>query len=162
VESAQGTKRARLIAWERVVTYTLDDPVRSAVGVGFGPDFLRLSDGDLPIGRGMGVRSPHNYLITSFARLGFVGLASVVVLLAGLAATVVRTVRRGSPDDLTSLCVLLVISLLVVALLGVILESPFGAAPFFWAAGILLTGARSRRALLRRKTKPHSPREAMA
>ncbi|MFF2504008.1 O-antigen ligase family protein [Streptomyces sp. NPDC058067] len=145
-EGAEGTKRARLIAWERSVTYTLDDPVRSAVGVGFGPDFLQLSNADLPIARGMGVRSPHNYLITTFARLGFVGLTIVVALLASLLTIVIRTVPRGVPDELTSLCVLLVISLLIVSLLGVILESPFGAAPFFWAAGILLAGERSRRA----------------
>ncbi|MCT9078919.1 O-antigen ligase family protein [Streptomyces fulvoviolaceus] len=159
VENAQGTKRARLIAWERVVTYTLDDPARSAIGVGFGPDFLQLSNGDLPIGRGMGVRSPHNYLITSFARLGFAGLTIVVALLASLLAIVIRIVRRGPPDELTSLCVLLVVSLLVVSLLGVILESPFGATPFFWAAGILLAGHRTRRA--RRRQKPEQKKEAM-
>jgi hypothetical protein len=163
VENAQGTKRARLIAWERVVTYTLDDPVRSAIGVGFGPDFLQLSNGDLPIGRGMGVRSPHNYLITVFARLGFGGLTVVFALLASLLTIATRTVRRGPPDELTSLCVLLMISLLIAAMLGVILESPFGAAPFFWAAGILLAGERSRRAGLRQKPERKTiHQEAMA
>jgi len=161
VENAQGTKRARLIACERLVTYTLDDPVRSAVGVGFGPDFLQLSNGDLPIGRGMGVRSPHNYLITTFARLGFAGLTIVVGLLVTLLTAAARTIRRGPPDEITSLCVLLVIALLVVALLGVILESPFGAAPFYWAAGILLAGERSRRAPSPRQVKVNSPQEAM-
>ncbi|MGY6024255.1 O-antigen ligase family protein [Streptomyces spinosirectus] len=157
VENAQGTKRARLIAWERVVTYTLDDPTRSTIGVGFGPDFLQLSNGDLPIGRGIGVRSPHNYLVTCFARLGFVGLAVVVALLARLLTITVRTVRTGPPDELTALCVLLVLSLLIAALLGVILESPFGAAPFFWAAGILLAGDRSRRARLRQQPEKNIP-----
>ncbi|WP_405877446.1 O-antigen ligase family protein [Streptomyces sp. NBC_00005] len=165
VENAQGTTRARLIAWDRVVTYTLDDPARSAIGVGFGPDFLQLSNGDLVIGRGIGVRSPHNYLVTCFARLGFVGLTVVVALLAGLLAIVFRTVRRGPPDELTSLCVLLVLSLLIAAMLGVILESPFGAAPFFWAAGILLAGDRSQRARLRQKPEQNtlvsSPQEVL-
>ncbi|AKJ11885.1 hypothetical protein ABB07_18120 [Streptomyces incarnatus] len=156
VESAQGTTRARLTAWERVVTYTLDDPVRTAVGVGFGPDFLQLSNGDLPIGRGMGVRSPHNYLVNTFARLGVIGLTVVVALLTSLVTVMVRTVRRGPPDELTSLCVLVVLSLLIVALLGVILESPFGATPFFWAAGVLLAGARSRRARLRQKPEQNT------
>lgn len=157
VENAQGTKRARLIAWDRVVTYTLEDPTRSTIGVGFGPDFLQLSNGDLPIGRGIGVRSPHNYLVTCFARLGFVGLAVVVALLARLLAITVRTVRTGPPDELTALCVLLVLSLLIAALLGVILESPFGAAPFFWAAGILLAGNRSRRSRLRQQPEQKIP-----
>ncbi|MEU6774807.1 O-antigen ligase family protein [Streptomyces sp. NPDC046759] len=166
VVNAQGTERARLIAWERVVTYTLDDPARTVFGVGFGPDFLQLSNGDLPIGRGMGVRSPHNYLISTFARLGIIGLTIVVALLTSLMAVVVRTVRTGPPDELTSLCVLMVLSLLIVALLGVILESPFGATPFFWAAGILLAGARSQPARLWRKPEQNtfggSPKEVTA
>ncbi|MFE5484029.1 O-antigen ligase family protein [Streptomyces sp. NPDC056527] len=151
VQNAHGTTRARLFAWERVVTYTLDEPSRTAVGVGFGPDFLQESDGDLHIGRGMGVRSPHNYLLTVFARLGVVGLVLVLSILTSLMAITIRTVRHGPPDELTAVCLLLVISLLIVALLGVILESPFGAAPFFWAAGILLAQNRSRRSLKRRK-----------
>lgn len=154
VQNAHGTTRARLFAWERVVTYTLDDPVRTAVGVGFGPDFLQESNGDLPIGRGMGVRSPHNYLVTVFARLGVVGLVLVVSIVTSLLLITIRTIRRGPPDELTSLCVLLVISLLIVALLGVILESPFGAAPFFWAAGILLAGDRARRDPVHREPAP--------
>lgn len=107
------------------------------------------------------MRSPHNYLITSFARLGFVGLTIVVGLLVTLLTAAARTIRRGPPDELTSLCVLLVIALLVVAMLGVILESPFGAAPFYWAAGILLAGERSRRAPSPRQVKVNSPQEAM-
>ncbi|MEU0412077.1 O-antigen ligase family protein [Streptomyces griseorubiginosus] len=165
VENAQGTKRARLIAWQQVVTYTLDDPERTTIGVGFGPDFLQLSNGDLPIGRGIGVRSPHNYLVTCFARLGLVGLAVVLALLVRLLTVSLRIVRRGPPDALTSLCVLLVVSLLIAALLGVILESPFGATPFFWAAGILLGGDRSRRARTRREPEPQthvsSPQEVL-
>lgn len=165
VENAQGTKRARLIAWQQVVRYTLDDPERTTVGVGFGPDFLQLSNGDLPIGRGIGVRSPHNYLVTCFARLGIVGLALVVALLVRLLTVTLRIIRGGPPDELTSLCVLLVLSLLIAALLGVILESPFGATPFFWAAGILLGGDRARRARLRREAQPgthvSSPQEVL-
>ncbi|MFI5677346.1 O-antigen ligase family protein [Streptomyces cellulosae] len=144
--SAQGTTRARLIAWQRVLDYTLDDPARTVIGVGFGPDFLRLSDGDLPLGRGIGVRSPHNYLLGCFARLGLVGLMSVTALLSVLLAVALSTLWAGRPDELTSISVLLVISILIVSMLGVVLESPFGALPFFWASGILLGMHRSRRA----------------
>jgi len=160
VDSAVGTQRARFIAWSRSIAYTLDDPVRASIGVGFGTDFLRLSDGDLPLGRGVGLRAPHNYLVTVVARLGFVGLTIVGSLLTALLAVVIRILRRGSPDELTSLCVLLVISITVVALLGVVLESPFGAAPFFWASGILLGGDRSLRARGRQKPESKSCRRA--
>ena len=164
--SAQGTTRARLMAWDKVLDYTFEDPVRTVIGVGFGTDFLRLSDGDVPLGRGIGVRSPHNYLLTCFARLGLVGLMLVVALLSALLAVALSTLWTGRPDELTSLSALLVVSIFVVSMFGVVLESPatnerasrpgirklgavlespFGALPFFWAAGILLGMHRSRR-----------------
>ncbi|MET8398204.1 O-antigen ligase family protein [Streptomyces sp900116325] len=158
VEGAVGTKRARFTAWNRVMTYTLDDPVRASIGVGFGTNFMALSRADLPLrGRGEdkadGVRSPHNFLLTVLARLGFAGLTVVAALIAALLVVVVQTVRSGPPDELTSLCVFLVLSIFIVALLGVVLESPFGAVPFFWAAGILLAGYRSRRGRRRRESE---------
>jgi O-antigen ligase len=145
--NAQGTVHGRLIAWDRVVTYTLTDPTRAVFGAGFGSDFLRLSAADQALGADQhpGVRSPHNYLLTSFARLGTLGLAGVAALLAAVLIAVVRDVRADDQEELASLCVLLVIALGVVAMLGVILESPFGAIPFFWAAGVPLARNRRRR-----------------
>jgi hypothetical protein len=157
--SAQGTLHGRLTAWNRVVTYTLADPVRTLVGTGFGPDFLHLSDADVALGvdRYPGVRSPHNYLLTSFARLGALGLAAVAALLLGIFAAVIREIRADEQDELASLCVLLVIALGIVAMLGVVLESPFGSIPFFWAAGILLARNRRRRADRRAGAGANSP-----
>jgi hypothetical protein len=148
--SAEGTTRARLISWHRVIGYTLDDPGRTVVGVGFGTDFLRLSDADLPLGRGVGVRSPHNYLLTCFARLGLVGLSLVIAVLVTILGAAAGSLRSSGSDELTSLSILLVVSILIVALMGVVLESPFGAAPFFWASGVLLGISRFRRAQRRR------------
>lgn len=145
--SAQGTVHGRLIAWNRVVAYTLADPVRTLVGTGFGPDFLHLSDADVALGVDQypGVRSPHNYLLTTFARLGALGLAVVAALLVAIFTAVVREIRAEERDELASLCVLLVVALGIVAMLGVVLESPFGSIPFFWAAGVLLARNRRRR-----------------
>ncbi|MFJ9865188.1 O-antigen ligase family protein [Streptomyces sp. NPDC101165] len=162
VAGAVGTKQARMTAWDRVMTYTLDDSVRTSVGVGFGPNFMEQSHADIPLrGRGEdkadGLRSPHNYLLTAFARLGLAGLTVVASLLAVLGSVVIRTVRRGPPDELTSVSVLLVIALCTAALLGVVLEAPFGAIPFFWAVGILIAGDRSRRARLRQKPERKAP-----
>ncbi|MGW3497997.1 O-antigen ligase family protein [Streptomyces sp. NPDC001020] len=156
--SAEGTTRARLISWHRLIDYTLDDPGRTVIGVGFGTDFLRLSDADLPLGRGMGVRSPHNYLLTCFARLGLVGLSMVTALLVAILGAAARTLRSRRPDELTSLCVFLVISILIVSLMGVVLESPFGAAPFFWASGVLLGMQRLQRAQRRKNQRLPGPR----
>lgn len=146
--SAQGTAHAREMAWQRVVAYTLQDPARTLVGTGFGPDFLHQSRADIPLGGNLhtGVRAPHNYLLTCFARMGVAGLAAVMALLAAILAAAVRELRAAERDELAALAVFLVIALLVTALLGVILESPFGAVPFYWAAGILLARDRLRRA----------------
>jgi hypothetical protein len=159
---AQGTVNARNIAWGRVVAYTIDDPVRMAFGVGFGPDFLNLSGADVPLGvdRNPGVRSPHNYLLTSFARLGLVGLAAVSALLIALLAAAARESRAERPDELASLCVLLVVAILITAMLGVVLESPFGALPFYWAGGILLARGHRQRGEQREGGLPASEEAA--
>jgi hypothetical protein len=143
--NAQGTTRGRLIAWERVVDYTLEDDVRMAVGVGFGTDFLRLAGADVPLGKTLELRAPHNYLLTAFARFGIIGLTVVAALLFHVLAVAVRVAWRGQPDTLSSVCVFLVISIFVIAMCGVVLESPFGAVPFFWAVGVLLGRERQRR-----------------
>ncbi|MGW3742115.1 O-antigen ligase family protein [Streptomyces sp. NPDC005146] len=148
--SAQGTYRARQIAWERSTQYTLDDEVRTLIGVGFGSDFLRASDADLALGRGIGVRSPHNYLLTTFARLGLIGLTLVAALLIAVFMATARALGSGGADELARLCVLLVTAIPVTAMLGVVLESPFGAIPFYWAGGILLA----------HKHRRHDEREA--
>ncbi len=84
------------------------------------------------------VRSPHNYLLGTWARLGLVGVILVLgLLIAGL--RLARLVAKRAPhlrdDDV--LAMLLVASIPVVAFVGVVLESPFGALPYFWAIGHL-------------------------
>jgi O-antigen ligase len=146
--SAGGTTNARKVAWERVIGFTLDDPARVMIGVGFGPDFLRAADADVALGSKtyQGVRSPHNYLLTVFARLGLLGLTVVAALVAVVLAAALRELwARHQPDELTSMCVLMVMSLFAIAMLGVVLESPFGAVPFFWAGGVLLARRHRRR-----------------
>lgn len=146
--SAGGTTNARKVAWEKVIGFTLDDPARLMIGVGFGPDFLRDADADVALGSKtyQGVRSPHNYFLTVFARLGLLGLAVIAALVAVVLAAAMRELRaRHRPDELTSMCVFVVMSLFVIAMLGVVLESPFGAVPFFWAGGVLLARRQRRR-----------------
>lgn len=144
---AAGTTGARLNAWEIIWDYTFDDPARAVVGVGFGPDFLLDSGaGTALIGAadtGETVpRSPHNYWVGTLARLGLVGLLLVTLLAVVAIGAAWRQVRRPDHDDLAVLAALIPVSLIPVALLGVVLESPFGAAPYFWAIGVLLTDDR--------------------
>ena len=50
---------------------------------------------------------------------------------------VVRSRRRLFHDDLAFLAAVAFAAIMVTSMLGVILESPFGAVPFFWFVGVL-------------------------
>jgi O-antigen ligase len=141
VGGARSTSRARLESWEAIWEYLQESPGRLIAGVGFGPDYLHDSGGDAKLlGSDLAedVRAPHNYLVNSLARLGILGL----LLVLGLLITGIRlsfSLARGDPD-LTNMDVLAVLCVTVIpigAVVGVILESPFGAIPFFWGLGHL-------------------------
>lgn len=138
--NAVGTKRAREHAWALVTEWTTNDDTRMLFGAGFGLDFLAES-GALTSLQGTeysNVRSPHNWLVGTFARLGVIGVALTAAVLALLLGIVVRFRRQIGADDVLMLGALIVVAIIPVALLGVVLEAPFGAVPFWWAAGLLL------------------------
>jgi O-antigen ligase len=140
---ATGTANARLKAWKALVAYIEQSPAREIRGVGFGPDFLHDSGADVLLlgtvaAEQENVRSPHNYLLGTWARLGLTGvILALALLIAGL--RLARLVAKHAPhvrdDDV--LAMLLVAGIPVVAFVGVVLESPFGALPYFWAIGHL-------------------------
>jgi hypothetical protein len=135
---ATGTVEARQTAWDAVLKYVLADAPRTAVGVGFGPNFLRDSGAEATL-EGTAyenVRSPHNYVIGTVARLGVAGGLLVSTLIVSACVLALGLLRRRT-DTVTVFAGLLVLTLPVPALLGVVLESPFGAVPYFWAIGHL-------------------------
>ena len=140
--TSSGTLQARRITWSGVTEYVLSDARRTAVGVGFGPDFLTDSgttdalEGDDYVN----VRSPHNYVIGTLARLGMAGALLTGLLIVLAAALGVRALVRPV-GAVSTVAALTVLCLPVTAMLGVVLESPFGSIPYFWAIGHL---ARSR------------------
>ena len=110
------------------------------VGVGFGPDFLYESHAAYyllgpVVADERSVRSPHNYYLGSWARIGLIGLGLIV----GVTVSALRAAwrKRRDRDDLATFAGLALTGFVTVALFGVMLESPFGAVPFFWALGIL-------------------------
>jgi hypothetical protein len=136
--ASRGTVAARQVTWSGVDRFLLSAADRTAVGVGFGPDFLTQS-GTLVALEGEdyeNVRSPHNYLIGTFARLGLFGAAIALAMLAAAAMLALRLLARPS-GSVTTFAGLIVLVLPVTALLGVVLEAPFGAIPYFWAVGHL-------------------------
>jgi len=138
--SALGTANARKKVWRGVISWTKQTQSREIFGAGMGVDFLGESN-TLQYLEGtvyQNVRSPHDYLIGSFARLGLVGLGLLLLLVLQLVRQIFRFRRRIAKDELLTFAALVTVSLFVVASLGVVLEAPFGAVPFWWAAGVLL------------------------
>jgi O-antigen ligase len=142
-EGAAGTTRARSNAWDAVAEWTLNDPQRAIVGVGFGPNFLVDSGASiLLVSNAEGgedvPRSPHNFWIGTFARLGAVGLALVGAAVVMALGRTWRSRRVLTSDPLALLTALIPAALLIPATFGVVLESPFAAVPFWWSIGVSL------------------------
>lgn len=137
---AQATTHARSKAWHEVISWLGTDSSKEYLGVGFGPDYLHQSGADVLLlgSANSDVRSPHNYFVNTWARLGLVGLTIVsAIVVYGLWLMVL--VKRSAPalTDLDVLAFLLAVGIPAVAAVGVVLESPFGAVPYFWAIGYL-------------------------
>jgi hypothetical protein len=126
--------RFRLVWWRNVATETWErGPL---VGQGFGADlaagFLREyypTEAD-----DFNTRSPHNIALTAFGRLGLVGLAVWLALVAAVFRGTWRALRSDDPVGwgLWSVALVAMIS----AHFGVVLEGPMGAVPFWVALGL--------------------------
>lgn len=143
--SGVGTFNARKEAWQRLIDWLHEDGAsRAAFGVGFGPHYLQQSDADvLLLGEFADpeVRAAHNFALNTWSRLGGVGLVLLTLLgVPALIAALRLSWRSWDPPVLDLLAAVLVIAIPTTAVLGVVLEGPFGAIPFFWAIGYL--GAR--------------------
>lgn len=135
---AAGTVAVRSDVWNLVASYTLRDAERTAIGIGFGRNFIQES-GARPQLEGQtysNVRSPHNYVVGTMARLGVAG-ALLVILIMVLATSLAWSALRSTTQPSTVLAALIALSIPVVAMFGVVLEAPFGALPYFWAVGEL-------------------------
>lgn len=155
-----GTIAWRIIWWQALIEESLGDRAYLLIGRGYGPD-LRAAvtaratgtlNWDQGIGEGRPVRSPHNIAVTIFARTGLIGLGLWLLVLGTCLTALIRSTvayhRSGNRDEelFGAWLIVYVLTMLQVALLGVVLESPFGAAPFFWVLGVGLAwsqGARS-------------------
>ena len=141
-DNGVGTFQARTAAWKAIVSWMGDGGVtRIGFGVGFGPHYMQLSEADIAFQGDYPdptVRAVHNYVLNTSARLGIIGaLLEVAIGLLALVAALRLTARVTEAPDLDLLAGLLIIAIPVVSLLGVVLESPFGAIPYFWAVGYL-------------------------
>lgn len=143
---AAGTTRARLDTWSALEGWIVDDRWRSTVGAGFGVNVMTASGAGVALVHTVDpdLRAPHNYLLGAWARLGAVGLALVVLLfLAGWRLAV--RVSRVRMSDVDLLAALLLVGIPITATVGVVMESPFGAIPYYWAIGQLSSRLARRR-----------------
>jgi O-antigen ligase len=130
------------------VTATTDTTL---VGLGFGTDLtapLQAQFGVQLDETGRPTRSPHDIVLTVFARTGAVGLILWAIVLATWAAAVLRGLRRARAVGMHAEANVLlwlasyVLLILIAASLGVVLEGPYGAIPYFLLMGMSLRCAR--------------------
>lgn len=130
--------RFRFVWWRNVCAETMQtNPV---LGLGFGADlahdFVREYYPDS--NEEFNTRSPHNFFLTTFGRMGAVGLAVWLGFCAVLAQRTWRGLRQSAePADWCLWCGVWV--LLASATFGVVLEGPMGAVLFWSMLGLANT-----------------------
>jgi len=131
--------RFRLVWWWSVTSETfLNSPL---LGLGFGYDLARgfLAEYYPGGGEDFTARSPHSIIVSTFGRMGFVGLAVFLAILATLIARSVRIARwyRADAEAETALTLHGVAWIILCsACFGVVLEGPMGAIPFWIILGL--------------------------
>jgi hypothetical protein len=139
--NAQGTANARFQAWDILFQYSAEGVSRFVTGVGFGPDFMHNSGAIYAlVGEGDGgtTRSPHSFWVGTLIRLGVIGLIAFGILLIVVLRVAANGPSLSEAEPLYVLNILVVVALIAPFSLGVVLESPFGAVPFYWACGVIL------------------------
>ena len=129
----------RLTWWRAVVDETVAK--NPWIGLGFGYDLAdQFTRRYYPEGsEEFSARSPHNFPLTVFGRMGAVGVALLATLLAAVALRTWRAGRRAvrGDDDGTAFTLLLgVWAIFTSACFGVVLEGPMGAAVFWTLLGL--------------------------
>lgn len=155
VESSYGTTRARIAAWQQILNWSSSHPEILPIGVGFGENYMTYTDAaEALLGQNdpriSEVRSPHNYVVGTFMRLGFVGISFLGLFIVLYFISLFRYFKNKMPESIVLAALLVIPSVALPALVGVVLESPFGAIPFWWALGIIFASSinQQRRSIL--------------
>lgn len=131
--------RFRLVWWKNVAEETLS--TSPLLGLGFGAD---LAHGFLneyyPVGGDdFSARSPHNIFMTTLGRMGLLGVAVLLAVYLHQARVTARVAREARADPARQEAMTLQAAVWVVmvsACLGVVLEGPMGAIPFWIMLGL--------------------------
>ncbi len=129
----------RLVWWRAVIDETWETD--RWFGLGFGHDlaaeFLRIYYADS--NDDFSVRSPHNFLLTVFGRMGLIGSIGLLAVIAFMARKTFQAGRADRRDDDAESSLplwLMAWTILASACFGVVLEGPMSAAVFWTALGL--------------------------
>lgn len=126
----------RTVWWEATVTETIEG--NPWLGLGFGHDLAaRFVRQYFPEGNDeFSARSPHNALITVFARMGVLGLILFLAVVGLAFLSTWHAVRRPDPHVAADGAWVGAWVMLVAACFGVVLEGPMGAMVFWTLLGL--------------------------
>jgi O-antigen ligase len=129
----------RLVWWRAVVDETWSDG--RWLGLGYGHDlageFVRIYYADAA--EDFSARSPHNFLLTVFGRMGLVGFSGFAMIIFLIARRTWRAGQyaRANPEESEPLLLWLTgWMILSSACFGVVLEGPMGAMVFWTSLGL--------------------------
>jgi hypothetical protein len=128
--------RFRMIWWRTVAEETLQQaPV---CGLGFGYDLAKgfVQNYDPTMGDEFLARSPHNFVMTIFGRMGGIGLAVFLFFGGALILKTWRTLRDPSTEPAAVGLWCAAWMVLTSACFGVVLEGPMGAVVFWTVLGL--------------------------
>jgi hypothetical protein len=139
--------RFRLIWWKNIAQETLTtSPV---LGLGFGADLARgfLLEYYPATESEFSTRSPHNIFMTTLGRMGLAGVAVLLAVFFVQGRITARVARQARTDPVRQEAMTLQAAVWVVMVsscLGVVLEGPMGAIPFWIMLGLAHDAAMAR------------------
>ena len=129
----------RLVWWKNVAEETL--ATAPVMGQGFGADLTRgfLMEYYATSNEDFSARSPHNIFMTTLGRMGLVGVAVLLAIYFVQGRITARVAREARTDPTRQDAMTLQAAVWVVMVsscLGVVLEGPMGAIPFWIMLGL--------------------------
>jgi hypothetical protein len=126
--------RFRVIWWRSVATQTVNEG--PAFGLGFGTDLASrfLAENDMIAAEDFTARSPHSMIMSVFGRMGALGLALFLLVVAMMARSAWPAFRRRDFPTMGLWSVVWIF--FISACVGVVLEGPMGAVVFWTLLGL--------------------------
>ncbi len=133
----------RRTLWSDTIA-SLTSPSDWLLGHEYGPVLGDILPGSAGEGYGHDLRTPHNFAIYLLGYTGLIGCGLFVIVLLAI----LRDLLRWPSSDAKDAALAAGISVIIMAVTGNLLETPFGAVPAYISIGILMTIAERQATLL--------------